>query len=867
MRRGISLSFRYTNREGGLFRDALGEQLGVGDSYVCVFRFHRTAGKELHHAMESDSVFQDPGLPFPSGQILVLYEQLFQAPARPDELLVAMQQVRGANCPQELELPLVLLVMEQRRQEQEEVLWDLELLTGTGLSLFWPRRGQFRGPCDEARSSENHNQESCIWHSRRWPLAQENDIRKSSQQLLEKWRTEGLAVMLGIARAEGGAEPGLRFGSPGMPGRATLELEVEVGTSLKADTWELEGVLEKSQREQPEEEEPRFSLEPDFTTENISRDKGSQNPGQGGRNLPELIAQEPDQPSSQILYFPETLKSRESWPLLEMEDLQKGDNSEQLRAETQRDPETLRDHKEKRPQSWREVTSKTQREESPKTQRKERPQIQTQYIQREEILGAQGEEIPHLQTHETPKLQREKIPWARRNKTSRTQGEEILWPQKEEMTWVQREETPKIQRSETSCTQVETPNVQRGENSQVQREETPKTQKEIPSGKTHKVPREETAETHQGESQQAQHEEIPQILEREKQVLRQIFQFQGSQFLHSLEGENFQFHEEEVSQFQKRDNLKFWGKDNPQTQGEIQKEDKPPFYPGEYPLSQGKKILQPQSNKIPQGQGKVITYSWGRETPWSLGKATPQVQSQLRLGPRPGRQEAKQLKTPAQWRFREQEAVKLGVQSLQIRGPSPVGSRQTFMEDGQSQPPSLLPNCRALELQQPHPNPPSRELVFLGLTPNQKENTLKRLLELQGEAGRRHQRDREQQRLRVQERLCITRNRRSGEDLLGSSLITPQPWMQGDVAQQRCALREQLEHRHKERTGLLQARRERNTRNFQELLQPQKIGENPLLPALFQPSWDLRRVSGQEDDREKGSVKFPDCQKSEVSAG
>nr|XP_020857978.1 uncharacterized protein LOC110219180 [Phascolarctos cinereus] len=224
--------------------------------------------------MESDTVFRDPQLPFPSGQVLALYQQLFQAPARLDELLVAVQQVRGANCPQELELPLVLLEMEQRRQEQEQVLWDLELLTGAGLHLFWPCRGQFRGPWDRARSSENHNREPSIWaggeeelppsasppqHPQHWSLAQERDIRKRSQQLLEKWRTKGLAVMLGIASAEGSTEPDQRFGSPGMLRQATLGPEPEAGTSFKADTWELESMPEESQREQPGEEEPSLN--------------------------------------------------------------------------------------------------------------------------------------------------------------------------------------------------------------------------------------------------------------------------------------------------------------------------------------------------------------------------------------------------------------------------------------------------------------------------------------------------------------------------------------------------------------------------------------------------------------------------------
>ncbi|XP_074124081.1 uncharacterized protein LOC141543110 [Sminthopsis crassicaudata] len=319
----------------------------------------------------------------------------------------------------------------------------------------------------------------------------------------------------------------------------------------------------------------------------------------------------------------------------------------------------------------------------------------------------------------------------------------------------------------------------------------------------------ETAEPREGETSQAQHEEITLIQEREKQVYRQTFQCQGSQFLHSLEGEKLQSHEE-VSQFQKGDILKLWGKENPQPQGEIPillqrketkwppKEDTPLFPLEEDPQYQEKATLQPQRNKMPQGRGEAFASIWGIEVSGSLGKVTPQLRGQARLGAVPEgqwlpSQETRQ-KTPAEHRAGEHDAVKLGrlrgesQQALGAsgkKGPDLGENRLKDTEDGWLQPPSLLPNPRAGELQQRLRNPPSKELVLLGLTPSQQDQTLKRLLELQGEAGRRHQRDREQQRLRVQERLRIARNRRSEEDLLSSRIPPTQPRMQAGPWERR----------------------------------------------------------------------------------
>ncbi|ELK13868.1 Kielin/chordin-like protein [Pteropus alecto] len=66
------------------------------------------------------------------------------------QLQAALRQVQdGRACPSGLELLTVLLEMERSRRAQEQLLWDLELLTGAGLDLFWPPWAQFCCPRDQ----------------------------------------------------------------------------------------------------------------------------------------------------------------------------------------------------------------------------------------------------------------------------------------------------------------------------------------------------------------------------------------------------------------------------------------------------------------------------------------------------------------------------------------------------------------------------------------------------------------------------------------------------------------------------------------------------------------------------------------------
>ncbi|XP_019501637.1 PREDICTED: uncharacterized protein LOC109384598 [Hipposideros armiger] len=92
------------------------------------------------------------GLPCSPKQALALYKHLFRCPAGLGQLRAALRQVQeGWACPSGLELPTVLLEMERSRRAQEQLLWDLELLTGAGLGLFWPPQAQFWGLRDQAQ--------------------------------------------------------------------------------------------------------------------------------------------------------------------------------------------------------------------------------------------------------------------------------------------------------------------------------------------------------------------------------------------------------------------------------------------------------------------------------------------------------------------------------------------------------------------------------------------------------------------------------------------------------------------------------------------------------------------------------------------
>ncbi|KAF4101145.1 hypothetical protein G5714_017577 [Onychostoma macrolepis] len=107
----------------------------------------------------------------------------------------------------------------------------------------------------------------------------------------------------------------------------------------------------------------------------------------------------------------------------------------------------------------------------------------------------------------------------------------------------------------------------------------------------------------------------------------------------------------------------------------------------------------------------------------------------------------------------------------------------------------------------------------------QREATMRCLVDIQRRAERRWQRDRDRQLLRVQERLAIVQSRKADEDLLG---LTQEDTLrhltdtlrQEDEQQQKILVREKLQQMRRERSCILQTRRERNTAGFKELLAP-----------------------------------------------
>ncbi|KAF5889343.1 Kielin/chordin-like protein, partial [Clarias magur] len=94
----------------------------------------------------------------------------------------------------------------------------------------------------------------------------------------------------------------------------------------------------------------------------------------------------------------------------------------------------------------------------------------------------------------------------------------------------------------------------------------------------------------------------------------------------------------------------------------------------------------------------------------------------------------------------------------------------------------------------------------------QRDETMRSLADIQRRAEQRWQRDRDRQILRVQERLSIIQNRKSDEDLLGlrrqDTFRHLTNTLQQDEQQQKVLVREKLQELWRERSYILQSRRE-----------------------------------------------------------
>ncbi|XP_072291703.1 uncharacterized protein [Eucyclogobius newberryi] len=139
-----------------------------------------------------------------------------------------------------------------------------------------------------------------------------------------------------------------------------------------------------------------------------------------------------------------------------------------------------------------------------------------------------------------------------------------------------------------------------------------------------------------------------------------------------------------------------------------------------------------------------------------------------------------------------------------------------------------------LELKETEPNADeSRESAVLQKTRPQRvcaverEQTMRSLVELQRRVEQRQhrakERARERQLLKVQERLSLIQSRKAEEDQLGLKdrlkLLT-HDLPQEDIQQQKAVVKERLEQLRRERSYILQSKRDKNTAGFKELLGP-----------------------------------------------
>ncbi|XP_029992549.1 uncharacterized protein LOC115421035 [Sphaeramia orbicularis] len=107
----------------------------------------------------------------------------------------------------------------------------------------------------------------------------------------------------------------------------------------------------------------------------------------------------------------------------------------------------------------------------------------------------------------------------------------------------------------------------------------------------------------------------------------------------------------------------------------------------------------------------------------------------------------------------------------------------------------------------------------------ERERTMRCLVDMQKKVEQRQQRDKKRQLLRVQERLSIIQNRKAEEDLLGLKHTDrlkhlTQDLPQEDKTQQKTVVKERLEQLRRERSYIMQSKRDRNTAGFKELLGP-----------------------------------------------
>ncbi|XP_072769969.1 uncharacterized protein [Nerophis lumbriciformis] len=116
----------------------------------------------------------------------------------------------------------------------------------------------------------------------------------------------------------------------------------------------------------------------------------------------------------------------------------------------------------------------------------------------------------------------------------------------------------------------------------------------------------------------------------------------------------------------------------------------------------------------------------------------------------------------------------------------------------------------------------------------EREKTVRELVDVQRRAERKQQRHRERQQLRVQERVSIIQSRKAEDQVFGDSMRHLTKELSQviiasveDKSQQKTLVKEKLEQLRRERSFIMQSRRNKNAAGLKELLQPVQVLSTP----------------------------------------
>ncbi|XP_032498399.1 collagen alpha-1(I) chain-like isoform X2 [Phocoena sinus] len=384
------------------------------------------------------------GLPCSPKQALALYQHLFRCPAGLGQLWAALQQVRvtghrlrgdrlsvgsdstlppqvgdGRTCPSGLELPTVLLQMERSRRAQEQLLWDLELLTGAGLGLSWPPWAQFCGLRDRAQCAwsqcskprgrtDGGSERRTSGNSRLCPSPQAEDSLSQDHQLLEGGLAKDPSSALDLTEARFDADP--RWESPGMPAEGPTSgcsQELNLTTSSSFGEPGSSEFKELAQREDGELARPMPQGPHQPPSRSLQEKKLAQGaPGPSG--LPSQGLPEPPDPleglGCSLGQERAELKKllRSEIPQSQREGAPQDQRGKALQGEDKEVPPRKREKTNdgqsgEAPQALREEVSEGQRWEASQGENKEAPRSQSGSrlkCRRKEVLPEQNEDSP-----------------------------------------------------------------------------------------------------------------------------------------------------------------------------------------------------------------------------------------------------------------------------------------------------------------------------------------------------------------------------------------------------------------------------------------------------------------------------------------